>query len=1135
MADVPPPVEMKDYHGQCHCGDYQYSVKLKRLTQLTVNASQNGYLFAFPAHSEDVSVEKGEGSLSVYMFGPQTTRHQFCSRCGVSPWLQRSGVPEGRAVGVNVRTLDGVDLDALEVKIIDNAAREPQYHPPAPIDAAAEAKEGAATYHGSCHCGAVRYTVLHRPLTESPVRSCNCSICAKVPYALNRTEDNGELWVYPARSAVTMQGTEALTGYQFGKEESSHKFCGTCGVAIANQILHQAVDIFPINARTLNGVDLTTLTVEKYDGKTESFMGSRKRSKPNPEEDATEGDASSQAPSVSSSADIRQTTNRTWYGGSWPRLPKSSASTQLDRKSILPSLSDSGSADSDTAASEPLPTTARPPRATGSRSLRHVRSVGAFNRSQPVAATTTKLNITSNGATLPMEESPTPPSTSTTTLDKKTDGDAPSVGAPSVRASELTTAVVPPPTSETPPDKEALGGSVTKPIAAPDQGTNPQPTKENAAPAATSWLDWLPKPALTSYDKPACPPLTDPTAAAPPSGEPEGTSGPRSQATELLSDTQATDQSYIDSQGRPWFGLWSSLPAPLGTSASSSRPAAAGDPAKAAPPGASAAPTTPVPPASAAPATGTMAPPSNLGAASTPAKPSAWVFWSVDKGPASDGSSPAPQRTGEVAIAGTTSQNRPEPATVSEGVATSSVEASALGKRGRPPSLDKVDDVPTPKTGSPPKGTPSHSPVRPAPKATTPAAATATTATKQAARKAGPPNLVLPQFNNTYGLIENPSIIQQLARLLQYATRPPAKHLSRVTDPPRIKRAVAIGVHGYFPAPLIRTVLGQPTGTSIRFANYAADAIRSWTQKRQYECEIEKVALEGEGKIAERVDALWKLLLNWIDHIQKADFILVACHSQGVPVAMMLVAKLIEFGCINAARVGVCAMAGVNLGPFPDYRSRLFSGSAGELFDFSEPESVVSKRYEDAMRIAVKQGVRILYIGSIDDQLVSLESSTFSTAHHPYIYRAVFIDGRVHAPDFITHLVGFALKLRNLGISDHGLIRELSAPLAGSLYTGEGHSRIYDDRLVYDLAVEHALETSSVGDIPLQIHKYEVPTNTNPFILPWAMRGVLEEEAVRTAMHEETTKLLEQFDNWKPTSKVLKDVKFRLEAVKSKL
>jgi hypothetical protein len=362
------------------------------------------------------------------------------------------------------------------------------------------------------------------------------------------------------------------------------------------------------------------------------------------------------------------------------------------------------------------------------------------------------------------------------------------------------------------------------------------------------------------------------------------------------------------------------------------------------------------------------------------------------------------------------------------------------------------------------------------------------------------------------------------------------KHVSLVKDPPKVKKALAIGIHGLFPAPLLRTIIGQPTGTSIKFANHAAAAIRRWTDKNgSLDCEIEKVALEGEGKIAERVDNLWKLLLNWIEHIRKADFILVACHSQGVPVAVMLVAKLVEFGVVSTGRIGICAMAGVSLGPFPDYKSKLFSGSAGELFEFADPESSVSKRYEDALRVAVKYGVRITYCGSIDDQLVSMESSIFSPVNHPYIYRAVFVDGRIHAPDFLSHLVGFALKLRNLGVSDHGLIRELSAPLAGSLYTGEGHSRLYDDEKVYDFSVEYALETTSVADVPLQLKKYEIPTNSNPYVLPWTMRGILEEDFVKTELDTEVTELLKQFDDWKPATKVLKDVKYRLEAVRSKL
>lgn len=172
---------------------------------------------------------------------------------------------------------------------------------------------------------------------------------------------------------------------------------------------------------------------------------------------------------------------------------------------------------------------------------------------------------------------------------------------------------------------------------------------------------------------------------------------------------------------------------------------------------------------------------------------------------------------------------------------------------------------------------------------------------------------------------------------------------------------------------MIRSVLGQPTGTSIRFANGAAAAIQKWTQSHGYQCEVEKIALEGEGRIAERMDLLWKLLLNWIEKIRKADFVMIACHSQGVPVAMMLVAKLIEFGCVNNTRIGVCALAGINLGPFADYRSRWIGGSAGELFDFARLDSQVSRDYEAALGIALTFGVRVVYIGSIDDQLVSLE------------------------------------------------------------------------------------------------------------------------------------------------------------------
>lgn len=69
----------------------------------------------------------------------------------------------------------------------------------------------------------------------------------------------------------------------------------------------------------------------------------------------------------------------------------------------------------------------------------------------------------------------------------------------------------------------------------------------------------------------------------------------------------------------------------------------------------------------------------------------------------------------------------------------------------------------------------------------------------------------------------------------------------------------------------------------------------------------------------------------------------------------------------------------------------------------------------------------------------------------------------------------------------------------------------------------------------MKVAKYEPSSNSNPFQLPWSMRGLLEEDVVKTKLEREARELLLRFDEWKPTTKVLKDVKFRLEVIKSKL
>lgn len=72
-------------------------------------------------------------------------------------------------------------------------------------------------------------------------------------------------------------------------------------------------------------------------------------------------------------------------------------------------------------------------------------------------------------------------------------------------------------------------------------------------------------------------------------------------------------------------------------------------------------------------------------------------------------------------------------------------------------------------------------------------------------------------------------------------------------------------------------------------------------------------------------------------------------------------------------------------------------------------------------------------------------------------------------------------------------------------------------------------------DAPSSFPEHVGLSSPNPYHLPWVMRGLLEESFVKTELWAETDELLRQFDAWKPATKALKDVKYRLEAVRSKL
>jgi hypothetical protein len=113
------------------------------------------------------------------------------------------------------------------------------------------------TYHGSCHCGAVRYEARSAPITE--VLSCNCSMCRR----------KGTLLAFiPAAGFTLAQGGEALTDYQFNRKAIHHLFCRTCGVtSFARGTSLDGSEMVALNVRCLDEVDLDALKINAVDGK----------------------------------------------------------------------------------------------------------------------------------------------------------------------------------------------------------------------------------------------------------------------------------------------------------------------------------------------------------------------------------------------------------------------------------------------------------------------------------------------------------------------------------------------------------------------------------------------------------------------------------------------------------------------------------------------------------------------------------------------------------------------------------------------------------------------------------------------------------------------------------------------------
>lgn len=116
---------MTTHKGSCHCGRIAFEVEGEIDSGLACNCSicsRKGSLLWFVPR-EKLKLFTPESDMSTYTFNKHVIRHHFCPKCGIHPFGEGKD-PKGNAMAaVNLRCIEGLDLDKVPVKHFDGRSR----------------------------------------------------------------------------------------------------------------------------------------------------------------------------------------------------------------------------------------------------------------------------------------------------------------------------------------------------------------------------------------------------------------------------------------------------------------------------------------------------------------------------------------------------------------------------------------------------------------------------------------------------------------------------------------------------------------------------------------------------------------------------------------------------------------------------------------------------------------------------------------------------------------------------------------------------------------------------------------------------------------------------------------------------
>lgn len=109
------------YRGSCHCGKITFEVEGELNGAMACNCSmceRKGSLLWFVPR-EKLQLLTPESNVATYTFNKHVIKHQFCRVCGIHPYGEGVDPTGNRMAAINIRCLDGIDLDKIPVQDFD--------------------------------------------------------------------------------------------------------------------------------------------------------------------------------------------------------------------------------------------------------------------------------------------------------------------------------------------------------------------------------------------------------------------------------------------------------------------------------------------------------------------------------------------------------------------------------------------------------------------------------------------------------------------------------------------------------------------------------------------------------------------------------------------------------------------------------------------------------------------------------------------------------------------------------------------------------------------------------------------------------------------------------------------------------